>query len=369
MYKVEKHKNGSVPVYWISADGRLDERSFGYIDLLKKQNKSPNTLKRYAWSITYFYNYLTSVGVDFDGIGDIGFFEQVDLLRGFLLWLKSGKHKIHKHEGTIKNKTCNDTLKDVLHFYSYLVDYKGLKPLSVLRPRINGYINSMGLYRKSYSESFDFMLDENEDETYEAHIITEEEGRIIFGTLKNVRDRALLMLMIDTGIRIGEVLGIKRHELDIEKRKVKIQFSSKNENGARAKRGEYRVVSFSKKTQQALHNYITRYENILSQGEMLFIKLQGRHKGKGMEKADVDSVLRRLEEKTGIHIHSHLLRHKFAEERDAAGWETAKISMALGHRSIRTTETYLNSAPARCEREEEEFFKERDEGIDISCLI
>ena len=369
MYKVEKHNNGSVPVYWISADGRLDERSFGYIDLLRKQNKSPNTLKRYAWSITYFYNYLISIGVDFDGIGNMNFFEQVDLLRGFLHWLKAGKHKTHKHEGIIKNKTCNDILKDVLHFYSYLVKYKGLKPFSVLRPRVSGYVNSMGLYRKSYSEGFDFMLDENEDEPYEAHFITEEEERIIFGTMKNLRDRSLLMLMIDTGIRIGEALGIKRCELDIEKRRVKIQFSSMNENSARAKRGEYRIVTFSKKTQQALHNYITRYENILSQSEMLFIKLQGRSKGKGMEKADVDSVLRRIEEKTGIHIHSHLLRHKFAEERDAAGWETAKISKALGHRSIRTTETYLNSAPARCEREEEEFFKERDDGLDIDFLL
>ena len=369
MYKVEKHKNGSVPVYWISADGRLDERSFGYIDLLRKQNKSPNTLKRYAWSITYFYNYLSSVGADFDGIADMGFFEQVDLLRGFLLWLKAGKHKTHKHEGIIKNKTCNDILKDILHFYSYLVNYNDYKPLAVLRPRISGYINSTGLYRKSYSESFDFMLDENEDEPYEAHIITEEEERIIFEALKNLRDRALLMLMLDTGIRIGEALGIKLCELDIEKRKAEIQFSSSNENGARAKRGEYRVVTFSRKTQQALYDYIKKYESILSRGEMLFIKLQGCSKGKGMEKADVDSVLRRIEEKTGIHIHSHLLRHKFAEERDAAGWETAKISKALGHRSIRTTETYLNAAPANCEREEQEFFNERDAEIDIGFLL
>ena len=369
MYKVEKHNNGSVPVYWISADGRLDERSFGYIDLLRKQNKSPNTLKRYAWSITYFYNYLISIGVDFDGIGNMDFFEQVDLFKGFLLWLKAGKHKTHKHEGIIKNKTCNDILKDVLHFYSYLVNYKGLKSLSVIRPRVSGYINSMGLYRKSYSEGFDFMLDENEDEPYEAHIITEEEEKIIFGTLKNLRDRSLLMLMIDTGIRIGEALGIKRCELDIEKRKAKIQFSGTNENGARAKRGEYRVVTFSQKTQQALYDYITKYESALSRGEMLFVKLQGQSKGTGMEKTDIDSVLRRLEGKTGIHIHSHLLRHKFAEERDRAGWETAKISKALGHRSIRTTETYLNSAPARCEREEEEFFKERDDGLDIDFLL
>lgn len=369
MYKVEKHKNGAAPVYWISADGRLDEMSFEYIELLRKQNKSPNTLKRYAWSITYFYNYLTLTEVDFDGIGNMSFFEQVDLFRGFLLWLKSGKHKTHKHEGTIKNKTCNDILKDVLHFYFYLVDYKGLRPLSVLRPRVSGYINSMGLYRKSYSESFDFMLDENEDEPYEAHIITEDEEKIVFEALKNPRDKALLMLMIDTGIRIGEALGIKRHELDVERKRVKIQFSGKNENGARAKRGEYRVVTFSPKTQQALYDYITRYESILSRGELLFVKLQGQSKGKGMEKADVDSVLRRIEEKTGIHIHSHLLRHKFAEERDAAGWETAKISKALGHRSIRTTETYLNSSPAKCERVEEEFFKERDEAIDISFLL
>ena len=107
----------------------------------------------------------------------------------------------------------------------------------------------------------------------------------------------------------------------------------------------------------------------MSRNEILFIKLQGKDKGHGMNKADVDSLMRRIKAKTGIHIYSHLLRHRFAEERRQEGWDLLSISGALGHRSTITTETYLDVASVSCEEEQREYFEHQEKGLDIDFFL
>ena len=369
MYKVERHDNGGTPTYWISMDGRIEKTSFMYLQYLKKQNKSPNTIKRYAWSICYFLNYLQSANVEFENIACKGLMEQIDVFKGFLCWIKEGKHKVRKNSKEIKNKSCNDRLKDVFQYYSFLVNYEDYEPLKVLRERASGYITNVGVYKKTFAEVFDFYLEEYEDDRYEAHVLTDEEINKVMDNLTNPRDKALMSLMIDTGIRIGEALGLHRNEVNLVEKFIKVQFSPKNENGARAKRGEYRKAYFSSKTKKLLAEYMDSNKNVLSRNEILFIKLQGKDKGHGMNKADVDSLMRRIEAKTGIHIYSHLLRHRFAEERRQEGWDLLSISGALGHRSTITTETYLDAASVSCEKEQREYFEHQEKGLDIDFLL
>ena len=83
----------------------------------------------------------------------------------------------------------------------------------------------------------------------------------------------------------------------------------------------------------------------------------------------VYSMLKLLENRTGIKSTPHMLRHYFATERRKSGWETLEISTVLGHKSIRTTEAYLGVAEEELEEATEKFFEHNGNLYDIRKLL
>lgn len=65
----------------------------------------------------------------------------------------------------------------------------------------------------------------------------------------NSRDQVLLLLLAETGFRIGELLGVRYAEdIDYEKHIIYVNFRDDNENGARAKNAELREAKISDAT-------------------------------------------------------------------------------------------------------------------------
>ena len=65
----------------------------------------------------------------------------------------------------------------------------------------------------------------------------------------NLRDQLLLLLLAETGFRIGEILGVDyTKDIDYEKQVLKVYFRDDNDNEARAKNAEYRSAKISRET-------------------------------------------------------------------------------------------------------------------------
>ena len=65
---------------------------------------------------------------------------------------------------------------------------------------------------------------------------TREEIITVLQSCTNCRDQLLILILAETGFRIGEVLGIDyTKDIDYQNRKVRVRFREDNENGARAK--------------------------------------------------------------------------------------------------------------------------------------
>ena len=79
--------------------------------------------------------------------------------------------------------------------------------------------------------------------------------------------------------------------------------------------------------------------------------------GQAQKVQSVMAHLRRIEEKTGIHATPHMFRHYFALSRWEAGWNLFMIANALGHKSIRTTELYLQLPENSRLEASKEYFK------------
>ena len=79
--------------------------------------RSPNTVKRFALSLSYCLQYLSETELELAEVSRLGFEEQSKHFVQFLYWLKEGRHVDTKRIGNTRNATCNAYLRDVFGFF------------------------------------------------------------------------------------------------------------------------------------------------------------------------------------------------------------------------------------------------------------
>ena len=136
--------------------------------------------------------------------------------------------------------------------------------------------DSIGVKRKLRFRSFNGYLKEEERNVRPA------EHQEILELLKqctNCRDQLLIMLLAETGYRIGEILGVDyTRDIDYERHTIRVFFRDDNENKARAKNAAYRRSKVSDATFQFLLFYLSKYREFLQHQQMLFVNIEGETK-------------------------------------------------------------------------------------------
>ena len=221
-----------------------------YLTHLIRANRSPNTVGRRAKSIRFYLEYLNETELELSQVAEQEFQEQYEHYVGFLHWLKAGNHLNDKKEKLPSNKTCNAYLKDVFRFFCFLELEADMERLKVLYYDSFTTHDSIGVKRKLRFRSFNGYLKEEERNVRPA------EHNEILELLKqctNCRDQLLIMLLAETGYRIGEILGVNyTRDIDYERHTIRVFFRDDNENRARAKNAAYRKAKISDATFQFL---------------------------------------------------------------------------------------------------------------------
>ena len=142
----------------------------------------------------------------------------------------------------------------------------------------------------------------------------------------------VLLLLIDTGARISEVVGIKLSDINLAQSTVKITGKGKKD----------REVPYSNMTRKTLLKYINDARKSLCaavDSEYLFPGRYGDHTSIG----SMQQALRRLAEKTGMDkCYPHLLRHTFGTLFIANNGSSMILQQIMGHASLQTTEKYVH---------------------------
>lgn len=339
-----------------------------YLMHQKRSRLSPNTIRRSAGAISYYLNYLDEIGINLEDVWEMKYDKQQEHFTDYLIWLQAGLHSGDNNKQKPCNETCNAYLKEVFRFYRYAGQQgetiKQLKVLSDMRIIMN---NSVGVKRTLYRNTFHGYLQEK------GHIGKTIEQDKIVSLLKacaNCRDQVLLLLLAETGFRIGELLGVRyTTDIDYERHLLYVNFREDNENDARAKNAEYRKAKISDATFEILQFYMQEYQDLIFQQEFLIINVAGDYAGKPMQDTGVYALMDRLQKKTGIKVTPHMLRHYFANARRKAGWRLELISQALGHRNIETTMRYLNISDQELIDVSEEFYSKHQPVYGIDKLL
>ena len=120
-----------------------------------KANRSPNTVRRSAFAICYYLEYLNEIQMEMPQIYELDFERQNEHFVNFLYWLKAGNHTQKENIRPIHNGTCNAYLEDVFRFFLYIeAQYEHLGGLKVLSYNYHFAANAVGVKKKLRYQSF-----------------------------------------------------------------------------------------------------------------------------------------------------------------------------------------------------------------------
>jgi integrase/recombinase XerD len=165
------------------------------------------------------------------------------------------------------------------------------------------------------------------------------------GSLTRLRDLAMFLLMLDGGLRPGEVLGLHLADLSYGRRRVTIRKRDDHPHGVRGKSRTERVVDLHEpRTLDAVSRYVM-HERPLD-ADSPFVFLVGGNGARRLEPLSYDALVRlfsRRLTKLGLRTPErtpHALRHTHATAMWEGGMRELSLQKRLGHASPESTKVY-----------------------------
>jgi integrase/recombinase XerD len=161
------------------------------------------------------------------------------------------------------------------------------------------------------------------------NVLSQEEVLRIIQLTKNLKHRAIIVLLYSSGLRIGEVTGLLLKNIDILRKQIKVE-------GGKGRKDRFVVLATS--YLPLLHNYLTTFKPAL-----YFIE---GPTGKKYSESSIRKFLFKSVQKAGISkkVTPHTLRHSYATHLLENGVGLRHIQELLGHAKPETTMIYTQVA-------------------------
>ena len=177
--------------------------------------------------------------------------------------------------------------------------------------------------------------------------LTVDESKFVFHSMtgadeKSLRDKAIVGLMLATGLRCVEVTRLD--VADIEKRGKKFFLKVHG----KARQGKQDRVALPAQCANLIADYL-KLRGTVSTTEPLFTSTSRRCYGQRLQPQTISRTCKKVLVDAGFdspRLTAHSLRHSFATTALTAGVELRQVSKALRHKSVVVTEIYLHDLDA-----------------------
>jgi len=148
------------------------------------------------------------------------------------------------------------------------------------------------------------------------------------------RDRAMLILLYATGLRVSELVGLTLHQVERQSLYLRV----------RGKGDKERIVPFAPVAGQALDDWLLHNRPQL---EPAHAQVFCNQRGETLTRQTFWTILKELGAQADIKtpLSPHVLRHSFATHLLEAGIHLRSLQMLLGHSDLSTTQIYAHVAP------------------------
>lgn len=282
--------------------------------LVKERDVSPNTVKAYRRDLNEFVAYLGSyygaAAWSWGGVDRLA-------MRGFLS---------HLTRRGLSRRSIARTLSAVRGFYKFLAvnEVVAANPArAVGAPKLDKHL-------PGYLDRAQIDL-----------LFQSAEARALEGRFEDVRNLAILELFYSTGMRVSELHGLNRADLDLVSQQVKVRGKGRKE----------RIVPVGDHAQLAIRNYESKRDELngrlgaKADRRALFVGRTGNRLTVRAVQKLMSKFLGQVDEEAGLTTHS--LRHTFATHLLDAGADLRAVQELLGHASISTTQIYTHTSVER----------------------
>ena len=154
----------------------------------------------------------------------------------------------------------------------------------------------------------------------------------------NQRDRLLIWMLYETGMRIGEALALWVQDVLVDDLHIVVRDRGELVNGAEIKTpASLRRIDVSRELINEIVAYIGRWHTADITTNHVFLTKQGQRAGQPLVYDAVQSLFRRLARKTGSVISPHTLRHSILTALAQEGWRPELLQEKAGHASFQHT--------------------------------
>lgn len=170
------------------------------------------------------------------------------------------------------------------------------------------------------------------------HLKDEQVSRLFDG-IKDLRDRAMFMLMLRCGLRVQEVADLTVDAVEYGRKQIFV-FHGKGTKD--------RVVYMSEDARLALLAYLAQRS---SKAKALFLVQKGPMRGKPLSVRGIQKRIEYYARNSELNVSCHRLRHTMATQLLNADAGLATIQDLLGHGQITTTQRYCRVANLKVQRD------------------
>lgn len=279
----------------------------GFQDWLEEVNKAPMTRKTYGVAVEQLGAYLAERGMPTD--------PTVVTREHLGEWLRHMQRPVEDGGQGLTAQTTLQRYRSVSRFFQWMVKEDEIKESPMARmspPKVPEKL---------------------------VPVVDDDSLRRLFKTVggsefEDRRDKAILALFIDVGLRIAEMANLSVSDVDIEARFVTVMGKGRRP----------REVRFTTTTRADINRYLRkRAGHPHADSPKLWIGRAGAMTGSGVYRM----VARRAEEAGIEHIHPHQLRHTFAHKYLANGGNEGNLMQVTGWKSRSMVDRYGASVAAQ----------------------
>lgn len=351
-----KTEDGKERYFVADDDGLPIEPILKFIRFKDNTNFARNTLRMYCQHLKLYFEYLQERELDFQKI-------TIDDLALFVNWLQNPYKSLkiipaHQVETARSPRTVNIIINTVLAFYDYILRHEEYsnnisdrlrKFVSTPSRNFKGFLYGIAHEQKKVTSNIlKLKVPKSKPKT-----LSKEEIGTLIRACNNLRDKFLLSLLYETGIRIGEALSLWIEDFDISDMIIDLKDRGELENNAEIKTvSSPRRIDISQNLADMFMEYIAEYHTEEVETNHIFIKVSGANKYKPMNYTDVDNLFRALKKKIGIYVTPHMFRHSSLILLRMAGWQPELLRIRAGHKNIYTTlNTYIHPSDEEITKE------------------
>ncbi|WP_377885701.1 tyrosine-type recombinase/integrase, partial [Bacillus sp. LR_5] len=285
-----------------------------YIEDKRLAKRSEQTIKTYSQTLRHFEKFCADrnlTGTESDCVKEYVKFLSFEKTK----WDDHPTSQRSQQDVGVSSRSVNNVIRNLRIFYNWAQKEYGI---------FDGSPAERVEYQKEAEQTFEVFTDEDVTK-----LLSTPNKR----TYTGFRDYVMMLILVDTGVRIGELTHTKIADIDLVYRQINLRAEI-----TKAKRS--RTLPLSKTTADAISELI-EYVNVQDEDDYVFLTQFGeRYYGDTFSK-----MLKKYGKKAGIkdaRVSPHTFRHYFAVKFLLNGGDPFALMKILGHTDMAMTRRYVN---------------------------